>query len=82
MVANRPFHGLVSSRDQTLALYTEISVWFRILSEQPIKIIQEFRSDGAWKVSFYALLMSASKVAGTTGQTRGLQTESSPFVTS
>ena len=78
MVANRPFHGLVSSRDQTLALYTEISVWFRILSEQPIKNIQEFRSDGAWKVSFYALLMSASKVAkvaGTTSQTRGLQTE-------
>ena len=33
MVANRPFHGLVSSRDQTLALYTEISVWFRILSD-------------------------------------------------
>ena len=46
----------------------------------PIKIIQEFRSHGAWKVSFYALLMSASKVAkvaGTTGQTRGLQTERS-----
>ena len=46
----------------------------------PIKIIQEFRSHGAWKVSFYALLMSASKVAkvaGTTGRTRGLQTERS-----
>ena len=46
----------------------------------PIKNIQEFRSDGAWKVSFYALLMSASKVAkvaGTTGRTRGLQTERS-----
>ena len=40
----------------------------------------EFRSDGAWKVSFYPLLMSASKVAkvvGTTGRTRGLQTERS-----
>ena len=43
----------------------------------PMKNIQEFRSDGAWKVSFYSLLMSASKVAGTTGWTRGLQTERS-----
>ena len=46
----------------------------------PIKNIQEFRSDGAWKVSFHALLMSASKVAqvaGTTGRTRDLQTERS-----
>ena len=79
MVANRPFHGLVSSKDQKLALHTEISVWFRILSDA-YKNIQEFRSDGAWKVSFYALLMSASKVAkvaGTTGRTRGLQTERS-----
>ena len=77
MVANRPFHGLVSSRDQTLVLYTEISVWLRISSHAYIQNIQEFRSDGAWKVSFYALLMSASKVAkvaGTTGQTRGLVT--------
>ena len=82
MVANRPFHGLVSSKDQTLALHTEISVWFRILSDA-YKNIQEFRSDGVRKVSFYALLMSASKVAkvakvaGTTGRTRGLQTERS-----
>ena len=82
MVANRPFHGLVSSRDQTLVLYTEISVWLQISSHAYIQNIQEFRSDDAWKVSFYALLMSASKVARTTGQTRGLQTESSPFVTS
>ena len=37
-MANRPFHGLVSSRDQTLALYTEISVWFRILSDAYKKI--------------------------------------------
>ena len=44
----------------------------------PMKNIQEFRSDGAnWKVCFYSLLMSASKVAGTTGWTRGLQTERS-----
>ena len=45
-----------------------------------IKNIQEFRSDGVWKVSFYARLMSASrvaKVAGTTGRTRGLQRERS-----
>ena len=36
----------------------------------PIKNIPEFRSDCAWNVSFYALLMPASKVAkvaGTTG---------------
>ena len=43
----------------------------------PVKNIQEFRSDGAWNVSFCALLMPSSKVdkvAGTTGRTRGLQT--------
>ena len=34
-----------------------------------IKNIQEFRSDGAQKVSFYALLMSTSKVAKVTGTT-------------
>ena len=61
MVTNRPFHGLVSSRDQTLALYTQISVWFRILSEQPIQNIQEFGSDGAWKVSFVGFQLKWQK---------------------
>ena len=49
----------------------------------PIENIQEFRSDGAWNVSFCVPLMLAykvAKVAGTTGRTRGLQTERSFFM--
>ena len=33
----------------------------------PIEYIQEFRSDGAWNVSFCALLMPAYKVAKVAG---------------
>ena len=45
-----------------------------------IENIQEFRSDGAWNVSFCALLMptyKVTKVARTTGRARCLQTERS-----
>ena len=81
MVANWPFHGLVSSRDQTLALYTEISVWFRILSEQPIKIYRNLDQMVLGRFLFThfwcRLPIKVAKVAGITGRTRGFQTERS-----
>ena len=66
---------IISSWDQTL--YTDISFWFRSSNDAYRKYT------GAWNVSFWTVCMPAYKVAkvadqGTTGRTRGLQTEQ-PF---
>ena len=76
---NSPIQDCVHRDDQTQPTF-EMTHGFKPFTEN----IQEFRSDGAWNVSFCALLMPAYKVTkvagqGTTGQTRGLQTERSFF---
>ena len=57
---------IIYSRDQTLALYAENHFVFEV-EMMPIEDIQERRSDGAWNVSFSALLMPAYKVAKVAG---------------
>ena len=79
-VNNSPIQDYVHPDDQTQPTF-EMTPGFKPFTEN----IQEFRSDGAWNVSFGTRLMPAykvTKVAGTRNhsRTRGLQTELSFFM--